>query len=96
MESRLGFVLVKIEPVASGCVAHAVARPGEDVGFAFETFHALADIRQRLNALPVSGMTREQGYDATCLCLGSFGADNEVVVTECQFVDLYGLGAPQA
>ena len=44
MEGRFGFVLVKIEPVAGGSVAHTVARPCNDAGSALETVHALAKI----------------------------------------------------
>ena len=44
VQGRLGLVLVKIEPMAGGSVAHAVARPCSDAGFALETLHALAEI----------------------------------------------------
>ena len=81
----------------AGCrMPHAVSRPSDDAGFTFETFHALAEVRQRLNAMPVAGVARKQGNDTPCLGLGCQGAHNEVVVTACQFVDLGGLGSPQA
>ena len=96
VEGRLCFILVVIEPMAGCRMPHAVSRPIDDSGLTFETFHALAEVRQRLNPLPVFGVARKQGNDTPCLGLGCLGAHNEVVVTACQFVDLGGLGAPQA
>ena len=54
MESRLGFVLVKIEPMASGCVAHAVAWPCNDAGFTLETVHATPEVELRLHKRPIA------------------------------------------
>ena len=83
VQGCLGLVLVKIEPMAGGGVAHAVARPCSNAGSALETVHALAEVRQRLNAMPIPGVAREQGNDAPCLGLGCLGANNEVIVTAC-------------
>jgi len=83
VECRLGFVLVVVQPMAGCCMPHAVSRPSDDSGFTFEAFHALAEVWQRLNAMPVFGVAREQGNDAPCFCLGCLGAHNELVVTAC-------------
>ena len=96
MQGRLCFILVVIEPVTGRCMSHRIARPSDDAGSGLEAFHALAEIRQRLNPLPVFGVAREQGDDAPCLGLGCLGADNKVIVTACKLVDLGGLGAPRA
>ena len=54
MQGSFGFVLVKIEPMAGGCVAHAVARPGEDAGFALETLNAAPEVEFRLHKRPIA------------------------------------------
>ena len=49
MQGCLGFVLIIVEPMAGGSVAHAVAWPCEDAGFALETFHAAPEVELRLH-----------------------------------------------
>jgi len=50
----LGFVLVIVEPMAGGCVTHAVARPGEDAGFTLEMFNAAPEVELRPYKRPIA------------------------------------------
>ena len=52
VQGCLGFVLIIVEPVASGCVAHAVARPDDYAGFTLETVHATPEVELRFHNRP--------------------------------------------
>ena len=54
VQGRLGLVLVKIEPMAGGSVAHAVARPCIDAGFTLETLNAAPEVEFRLHKRPIA------------------------------------------
>ena len=54
MQGRLGFVLIVIEPMAGGCVAHAVAWPDADAGSALETVHAAPEVELRAYKRPIA------------------------------------------
>ncbi len=53
VQGCLGFVLIIVEPMAGGCVAHTVARPGEDAGSALETVHAAPEVELRPYKRPI-------------------------------------------
>ena len=54
VQGCFGLVLVKIEPMAGGCMAHAVARPCNDADSALETFHAAPEVELRLHKRPIA------------------------------------------
>ncbi len=54
MQGSFGFVLIIVEPVAGGCVTHAIAWPYADAGSALETVHAAPEVELRPYKRPIA------------------------------------------